>query len=137
MHGPSECLGNSLILCAQSIYHNSTLRSLGFANCLIGDYQQIPARAHVENCALEHGIDFEALNACVSDSGRGEELLRKSVQWSKDEGVVYSCTVRIAGETWCVRDNGQWEDCDGGSTVDDLVSRVKSLADETTMNERD
>jgi len=133
MHGPSECLGDSLILCAQSLYGNSTIRSLGFANCLIGDYKQIATRAHVENCALEYGISFEDLNDCVSDSGRGSELLRKSAEWSQSEGVMFSCTVRIAGETWCVRDDGEWKDCEGGSEVKDLVAKVKTLAKDSTQ----
>jgi hypothetical protein len=127
-HGPGECLGDTLILCAQNLYPESTVRSLGFANCMISGYRDIPERAHVQNCALEHGVDFDKLNECATDTDRGERLLREAVKWTRAEGVKYSCTVRVAGETWCVRDGGEWKDCDGGSEVKDLVAKVKKLA---------
>jgi hypothetical protein len=126
-HGPTECLGNQLALCAASLYPNNTKISLGFSTCLISSYRDIPARSLVESCALEHAVDFDDLNKCVSEDGRGEELLRDSVQRSKDEGVVYSCTVRLAGKVWCIRDSGTWKDCRGGSQVSDLVKEVNKL----------
>ena len=45
----------------------------------------------MENCALEHGIEFNALNACVSDNGKGLDLLRASVERSRDAAVDKSC----------------------------------------------
>lgn len=124
-HGPAECLGNQLALCADKIYANNTKISLGFATCLISSYRDIPARSLVESCALEHAVDFDELNKCVSDDGNGEELLRASVLRSQDAGVQRSCTVRVDGETWCVRDGGKWKGCDGGHDVQDLVDEVK------------
>lgn len=81
----------------------------------------------MENCALEHGIAFEALNACVSEDGKGLELLRKSVERSEDAAVTKSCTVRVAGETWCIRDGGEWKDCNDGHEPKDLVAAVKKI----------
>ncbi len=127
-HGPTECLGNTILLCAQSLYPTQPVVSLGFANCLVSSYQQIPERSLVESCALEHGVDFKDLNECISDDARGDQMLRQSVNWSKSEGVVYSCTVRVEGKTWCVRDGGVWKDCEGGSKVEDLVGRIEELA---------
>lgn len=123
-HGATECLGNVLILCAQKLYPDKAVISLGFSNCLISSYSQIPQREHVENCALEHGIDFEELNSCVSDVGNGMELLRKSIERSEAAGVRTSCTVRVRGKVWCVRDGGEWKDCVGGHRVDDLVEEI-------------
>ncbi|KAF9889569.1 hypothetical protein FE257_007279 [Aspergillus nanangensis] len=151
-HGPGECVGDVLILCAQSLpFHPDedpdstirmpTIRSLGFANCLIGSYERIPDRTLVEDCALKHGIDFEALNECASrqedDPDRpdlsGPALLRKSALYNEQLGVKTSCTLRLDEEVWCVRDGGVWKDCakgGEGSKVEALVDEVKKLARE-------
>jgi Gamma interferon inducible lysosomal thiol reductase (GILT) len=94
MHGPNECLGNIVELCAASLYPDPKIY-LGFAMCLSREYQQIPSRALVSDCALEHGIEFEKLNDCASrDSGAfGIGLLRDSVRRSQTLGVTKSCTV--------------------------------------------
>jgi hypothetical protein len=150
-HGPAECIGNILILCAINLPDPSpsqsaayprtpTIRSLGFANCLINSYQRIPERALVEQCALEHGIDFDALNHCASqqeddpDRSHGEPplsgiaLLRKSALHNERLNISTSCTVRLDEEIWCVRDGGVWKDCvqDGrGSKPSVLVDEVE------------
>uniref|UniRef100_A0A093UZP2 GILT-like protein C02D5.2 n=1 Tax=Talaromyces marneffei PM1 TaxID=1077442 RepID=A0A093UZP2_TALMA len=149
-HGPTECIGNMLMLCAANLPFPSSqistprtpvIRSLGFANCLIDDYPEIPSRALVQNCALEHGVDFEALNACASredddfenpgdptpEDPSGIALLRKSVRHTHDVGVTKSCTVRLDETIWCIRDNGQWKDCAHGSDVSTFVGEVERL----------
>lgn len=123
--GPGECLGNILALCAQHLYPGNPKVSLGFSNCLISSYKEIPARSLVESCALEHAVDFGRLNDCASDYGQGEELLRASVLRSLEEGVVYSCTVRVDGAKWCIRDGGHWKECENGSSVSALIAEVK------------
>ena len=112
-------------MCAAYLYPNNTKISLGFANCLIADYKEIPNRSLVESCALEHAVDFGKLNSCISDTGHGEDLLRDSVQRSKDTGVVFSCTVRLSDQIWCIRDSGRWKDCKGGSDPQDLIEEIK------------
>ncbi|KAL2222132.1 gamma interferon inducible lysosomal thiol reductase [Thermoascus aurantiacus ATCC 26904] len=163
-HGPTECIGNMLILCASrlpfspdtSSFPSSsspastssyprmpTVRWLGFANCLISSYEEIPQRSLVEYCALEHGIDFDALNQCASQQedyegfdGEGDTplsgiaLLRKSALRSQRLGVTTSCTVRLDESVWCVRDGGEWKDCvknGEGSKVSVLVDEVERL----------
>ncbi|RAL14971.1 GILT family protein [Aspergillus homomorphus CBS 101889] len=156
-HGPGECLGDMLLLCAANLpfplqgdevtvnsmsARTPTIRSLGFANCLVGSYSRIPERHHVEQCALEHGIDFGALNACASqendDPGHGSHeaplsglaLLRESAIHSSKLGVKTSCTLRLDESVWCVRDGGVWKDCaknGQGSKVSVLVDEVKHL----------
>jgi hypothetical protein len=126
MHGPSECLGNIIQLCAAKIYPDPK-RYLGFTNCMISEYKEIPERDLVEECASEYGISFNNLNACISDEGEGIELLRASVQRSHDAGVRYSCTVRLDDEVRCIRDGGAWSNCDGGSEVADLVADIDDL----------
>ncbi|CAI7677572.1 unnamed protein product [Penicillium pancosmium] len=132
-HGPTECIGNMLILCAANLPFPPTsdesllpamyprtpvIRSLGFANCLIDDFPRIPERDFVHQCALEHGIDFDALNRCASqqddtpgESLSGIALLRQNVQRSKELGVTTSCTVRLDDKVWCIKDDGEWKDC--------------------------
>lgn len=118
------------------------IRSLGFANCMLSDYANIPSRALVQNCALEHGIDFDALNACASrqiDANppnpddpsvvSGLALLQQSFRHSQALGVHRSCTVRVDGREWCVRDDGQWKQCDrgGNGSVKTLVGEIERL----------
>ncbi|KAL8949964.1 MAG: hypothetical protein Q9222_003975 [Ikaeria aurantiellina] len=89
----------------------------------------IPARDLVEPCALEHGIPFEKLNDCISEEGKGLDLLSESIGRSQAAGVKRSCTVRVQNKTWCVRDGGEWKDCPGGSDVKSLVNEVGRLYD--------
>lgn len=100
------------------------VRSLGFANCLVSSYSYIPDRSLVEDCALEHGISFEALNHCMSrvmetppseddnpEKPSGLALVRRSFQHSMDVNATKSCTIRLDEKIWCVRDDGHWSDC--------------------------
>ncbi|KXJ95362.1 hypothetical protein Micbo1qcDRAFT_200775 [Microdochium bolleyi] len=82
-HGPNECMGNIIELCAAHLYPDPKIY-LGFTMCLTRDYQQIPQRALVEDCALEHGIEFDKLNDCAAqdDGAFGMGMLRSSVQRS-------------------------------------------------------
>lgn len=86
-HGPGECMGNILELCAVRLYPDPKIH-LGFTMCLTRDYQEIPQRELVEACALEHAIDFGKLNECAAkdDGAFGVQLLRESVQRSAAVG---------------------------------------------------
>ncbi|ESZ97718.1 hypothetical protein SBOR_1905 [Sclerotinia borealis F-4128] len=78
-HGPQECMGNILELCSASLYPDPKIY-LGFTMCLTRDYKDIPERSLVEDCALEHGMDFDKLNACTvqDDGGRVSQNLARS-----------------------------------------------------------
>ncbi|KAI4868679.1 hypothetical protein F4820DRAFT_102147 [Hypoxylon rubiginosum] len=82
-HGPGECMGNIIELCAHHLYPDPKIY-LGFTMCLTRDYRSIPQRELVEDCALEHAIDFEKLNDCAmqDDGGLGVAMLRESVRRS-------------------------------------------------------
>jgi len=127
-HGPEECMGNIIELCAANLYPDPKTY-LGFTMCLTRDYQDIPQRSLVEDCALEHGIDFSELNECAvrDDGGFGMGLLRNSVRRSIQVGVTKSCTVRLNEEIYCIRDDGKWSDCPNGPGVNDLVIAVEKL----------
>jgi Gamma interferon inducible lysosomal thiol reductase (GILT) len=123
MHGPPECLGNMILLCAADLYPNPML-SLGFANCLIDDYHDIPQRDLVESCAMEHSLDFNKINRCISEEGKAQAMLRDSVERSAGANVRTSCTIRLQAEEWCVTDGKR--DCNDGVNLDGLVEAIKS-----------
>lgn len=77
-----------MLLCAANLYPDPKIY-LGFAMCLIKDYQDIPQRGHFEDCALEHAIDFEKLSDCASqdDGAFGVDMLRTSVRRSAEVGL--------------------------------------------------
>lgn len=151
MHGPTECLGNIIELCARELYPDPMI-SLGFIMCLTKEYKMIPDRTLVEDCALEHAVDFQSLNRCATpdEGGHGLELLRASVQRTAqvsrpppnpssplrgsraDPGtlppqanVTTSCTIRLDDQIYCIRDGGEWKDCPRGPGVDDLVAAIQ------------
>lgn len=126
-HGPGECLGDMIALCAGDLYPDDSIISLGFSNCLVSSYSKIPSRGLVESCALEHGVSFEKLNDCISEEGKGLDLLEQSVERSQAAGVTKSCTVRVDNKIWCVRDGGEWRDCKNSSDAKSLVEEVKRL----------
>jgi hypothetical protein len=97
--------------------------------CLTRDYKSIPQRSLIEDCSLEHGIDFAKLNECAvkDDGGFGMGMLRDSVRRSTQAGVTKSCTVRLNEEIYCIRDGGGWKDCPNGPGVNDLVIAVEKL----------
>lgn len=82
-HGPGECMGNIIELCAHQLYPDPKIW-LGFTMCLTKDYSSIPERELVEDCALEHAVDFEKINECATrdDGAFGMGMLRASVQRS-------------------------------------------------------
>jgi hypothetical protein len=149
MHGAEECLGNIIELCAAHLYPEPRIY-LGFVMCLTRDYDDIPQEELVQDCALEHGIDFDKLNGCSSsDDGFGIDMLRQSVTRSKEvrscctrnhvsptfgidadssqAGVSTSCTIRLNEEVYCVHDGGEWKDCPSGPGVNDLVIAIEKL----------
>lgn len=128
MHGPEECMGNIIELCAANMYPDPKIY-LGFTMCLTRDYKDIPQRSLVEDCALEHAVDFAKLNECAvrDDGGFGMGMLRDSIRRSKDAGVTSSCTVRLDEKIYCIRDGGEWKDCPNGPGVNDLVIAIEKL----------
>ena len=78
-------MGNIIELCAATLYPDPKTY-LGFAMCLTRDYDEIPQRNLVEDCALEHAIDFDELNDCAAkdDGAYGTGLLRASVRRSAE-----------------------------------------------------
>jgi len=76
-------MGNIIELCAAELYPDAKAW-LGFTMCLTREFWHIPQRELVEDCALEHAINVNALNDCASreDGAHGMALLRSSVRRS-------------------------------------------------------
>ncbi|KAF2861831.1 hypothetical protein K470DRAFT_256672 [Piedraia hortae CBS 480.64] len=127
-HGPTECQGNIIELCAAQI-NPDPKTILGFTMCMYLQYPLIPNRELVESCALQHWIPIEKLDECTSrDNGEfGMSLLRKSVAKSAEDEVKISCTVKLEGKTVCVRDGGEWVDCPRHEPQE-LEDDIKKLA---------
>lgn len=100
--------------------------------CLERDYKMIPKKALIEDCALEHGIDFDKLNDCLSkdDGAYGMGMLRDSVTRSAELNVNTSCTIRLDNKTRCTINDGEWVDCPDGHKPDDLIRDINRLYDE-------
>ncbi|RDA84264.1 hypothetical protein CP532_1990, partial [Ophiocordyceps camponoti-leonardi (nom. inval.)] len=127
-HGPDECMGNIVELCARELYPDAKT-SLGFIYCLTRQYREIPKQALVEDCALEHRVDVKALNECATrdDGAHGLSLLRESVKHTASANVTISCTIRLNDEIYCIRDGGKWIQCPHGPGVSDLVAAIEKL----------
>ncbi|KAF3355119.1 hypothetical protein VdG1_04331 [Verticillium dahliae VDG1] len=125
-HGPSECMGNIIELCAAKLYPDPKI-SLGFTMCITRSYREIPDQSLIEACALEHAIDIKVLNECAvrEDGAYGVGLLRDSVTRTAEAGVTLSCTVRLDDEVYCIRDGGEWTQCPFGAGVNDLVIAIE------------
>lgn len=78
-----------MLLCAASLYPDPKIY-LGFTMCMIKDYGDIPQRGLIEDCALEHAIDFEKLDDCASkdDGGFGVGMLRDSIRRTSKVGML-------------------------------------------------
>jgi hypothetical protein len=102
---------------------------LGFTMCLSNQYEDIPNKELVEECALEHGMSFEKLNDCANaESGAlGLDMLRSSFNRTSALGIKKSCTVTVGDGVFAIRDGGEWTDLRNGSTSADLVAEVNRL----------
>ncbi|KXT13315.1 hypothetical protein AC579_7225 [Pseudocercospora musae] len=128
-HGQEECLGNIIELCAMEKYPDPKIY-LGFTMCLTREYQRIPERALIEDCALEHGLDMDKIQECTvnEDGALSVDLLKASFNRTRTAGVTKSCTVRLNNEIRCIRDGGEWKDCPRGHNVYDLVKDILDLS---------
>lgn len=74
-------MGNIIELCAADLYPDPKTY-LGFTMCISMKFPEIPKRELIETCALEHAVDFKALNDCAAkdDGAYGVDMLRHSVQ---------------------------------------------------------
>ena len=125
MHGPQECLGNILELCAAKLYPTPRMY-LGFTMCMSNSFEDIPQKELVEECALEHGMSFDKIQACADaeDGAVGVDMLRTSFNRTSTMGVKKSCTVMVGDDVFAVRDGGEWKDAKNGTSAEALVKEI-------------
>lgn len=66
---------------------------------------------------------------CI-EGKQGRKLLQESVKRSQKLGIVKSATIQLEGKTICIRDGGQWKDCQGGHEIRDFVRQIEEAWDE-------
>jgi len=98
MHGPQECQGNIIELCAYNVtYPASQYGWWKMGVCMQSDEDNIPDNA--QNCATQAGLDWNKINSCVT-SGLGNKLFSESIVYSNSMGVQSTPTIFINGQQY-------------------------------------
>jgi len=95
MHGPNECIGDLMELCAYNL--TITTSQYGwweFGLCLQTNYEDIPDNA--QGCAQTASLDYNAILTC-SKSKLGQTLFSQSIAIANNMGVDATPTIWIAG----------------------------------------
>ena len=97
LHGQTEVIGNAYTSCAAEAY--GVTKALEFTKCLNVNISVIPT--NVRGCAAASGLDFDALKACALGE-KGAALLKEGVALSDSYGAVWSPTIYIDGQMYCL-----------------------------------
>ena len=97
LHGQSEVIGNALILCAEK--QTNITAAVDFAACLAEKIDTVPNNA--AQCAKQFGIDYDDIRTCAFSS-TGQELLKKAQMLADKDDAVWSPTVIINDELYCL-----------------------------------
>ena len=97
LHGQAEVIGNAMISCVAK-QHNVTA-AVDFAACLAEKIDTVPNNAPA--CAARIGADFAAVRDCAL-SPTGSQLLRRAMELSDSDGAVWSPTVVINDDVFCL-----------------------------------
>eukprot|EP01113_Clastostelium_recurvatum_P011831 TRINITY_DN1606_c0_g1_i2.p1 TRINITY_DN1606_c0_g1~~TRINITY_DN1606_c0_g1_i2.p1 ORF type:complete len:217 (+),score=51.50 TRINITY_DN1606_c0_g1_i2:46-651(+) len=97
-HGPSECVGNEILLCAYNL--TSATSQWGWWNmgvCMQADYTNVPQNA--ASCAQKAGLNWAQINGCVN-SALGPDLFAQSIAYSDKMRVQSTPTIFIASREY-------------------------------------
>ncbi len=94
LHGQPEVDENIRQLCIEEHYPE---KFLDYLTCVNKDYQN--AEGVWEDCANDNGIDTETIRTCFDD-GEGAELLKASIDKTKEVEATGSPTIYINGEPY-------------------------------------
>jgi len=98
MHGPQECQGDIIELCAYNVtYPASQYGWWNMSVCMQSDYNNIPDNA--QNCAQQAGLDWNKINSCAN-SALGNQLMSDSIAYSNKMGVSATPTIFINGQEY-------------------------------------
>jgi len=97
-HGPSECQGDIIELCAYNVtYPASQYGWWTMTVCMQSDYDNIPDNA--KSCAIQAGLDWTKINNCVN-SGFGNKLFSESIAYANSFGIRETPTIYINGQAY-------------------------------------
>jgi len=97
LHGQSEVIGNALIMCVEKQTNITT--AVDFAACLAEKIDTVPNNAAL--CAERFGVDYNTIRTCAF-SDTGKELLKTSQMLADKDNAVWSPTVIINDELYCL-----------------------------------
>jgi len=102
MHGPGECVGNKILLCARNLtIENNTVRwgwwNMGVCMQANGAYENVPDNA--PECAKKAGLDWNAINSCAS-SAQGSMLFSDSINFCNLNSIRSTPTIYINGKSY-------------------------------------
>jgi len=99
MHGPEECVGDILLLCAHNTSHGNSNPYAWWGNevCMMGDQDNIPDNA--QSCAQKNNLNWDTINTCANGQ-QGIDLFTNSINVSNNDGIYATPTVIIAGQTY-------------------------------------
>jgi len=98
MHGPTECQGDIIELCAYNVtFPASQYGWWEMGVCMQNDYDNIPQNA--QQCAQQASLDWNKINACVT-SGLGNKLFSASIVYSNNMGISATPTIYIDGTAY-------------------------------------
>jgi len=129
-HGDQECAGNVHELCVS--HHQRHLSTWwSWLQCLnMGGPERIGTVDAAVDCAEMSGIDWvtSGIRDCVMDRGdksEGTQLLKESMERARLNEITRSCTIKVSGNTRCIRDGGRWYDCEGGSSPKEIAATIR------------
>jgi len=123
-HGPPECEGNMMQVCAQVYYPDNWF---DFVLCQSGDMAAIPGNG--PRCATSLGMEWALIDKC-RNGDEGKALMTKSVERTQSFGITKSCTLYINNEFFCLRDGGAWR---SGCKASDLSSITEEICGVASM----
>jgi len=97
LHGQSEVIGNGMIKCVEKSTDVAT--AVKFSACLAETIDRVPTNA--AECARRLGIDFSGIPQCALNA-TGKELLKDSMILADNDGAVWSPTIVINDQTYCL-----------------------------------
>jgi len=98
-HGPSECVGDEILICASQMYPEGW-SWWNLTSCMQSDYTNVPS--NFQSCAEKSGYNstiIAAIQACSQDK-TGVQLLTASFNEASNQGIDEAPTIIINGKTY-------------------------------------
>jgi len=128
-HGEQECAGNVQELCVSHHAGRGLSTWWPWLQCLnMGGPEKIGKLGYAVDCAVMSGIDWveDGIYDCLqAHPEEGLELLKQSMERAQLARITKSCTILVSGKTRCIRDGGEWYDCEDGHSAEELAATIQ------------